>query len=99
MFLIIKCPPSRNTLLPFCKAIVHFLQSVPMEPHDDGDDREEAEDFDPTEVFTVEDFLAEDEIMDEFIREIGDELKADIERESTTPRRRRRQSGPRRYCH
>jgi hypothetical protein len=53
-----------------------------MEPHppaDDEDDLPEADDFDPTEVFTVEDFLAEDEIIEEFVNEIGDGLKADIE--------------------
>jgi len=39
-----------------------------MEPHppnDDSDDLPEADDFDPTEVFTMEDFLAEDEIVEE----------------------------------
>ncbi|XP_062209204.1 uncharacterized protein LOC133910985 [Phragmites australis] len=73
-----------------------------MEPQDEEDDvlddLEEIEDFDPTGVFIVEDFLAEDEIIEEFIRELGDEMKADIDRRSSTvPNRRRRQIGPRRY--
>jgi hypothetical protein len=33
----------------------------PLSPADDEDDLLEANDFDPTEVFTMEDFLAEDE--------------------------------------
>jgi hypothetical protein len=71
-----------------------------MEPHppaDDEDDLPEADDFDPTEVFTVEDFLAEDEIIEEFVKEIGDGLKADIEGGTSSVTRHRRQSGPRRY--
>ncbi|XP_072148025.1 uncharacterized protein [Setaria viridis] len=71
-----------------------------MEPHpptDDEDDLPEADDFDPTEVFTVEDFLAEDEIVEEFVMQIGDGLKADIEGGTSSVTRRRRQSGPRRY--
>ena len=71
-----------------------------MEPHppnDDEDDLPEADDFDPTEVFTMEDFLAEDEIVEEFVRKIGDGLKADIEGRTSSVTRRRRQSGPRRY--
>ena len=71
-----------------------------MEPHppnDDENDLPEADDFDPTEVFTMEDFLAEDEIVEEFVRKIGDGLKADIEGRTSSVTRRRRQSGPRRY--
>ena len=71
-----------------------------MEPHppnDDEDNLPEADDFDPTEVFTMEDFLAEDEIVEEFMRKIGDGLKADIEGRTSCVTRRRRQSGPRRY--
>ncbi|XP_066385521.1 uncharacterized protein [Miscanthus floridulus] len=71
-----------------------------MEPHppnDDEYDLPEADDFDPTEVFTMKDFLAEDEIVEEFVRKIGDGLKANIEGHTSSVTRRRRQSGPRRY--
>lgn len=37
---------------------------------------------DPSDVFTV--FLVEDKITEEFTRELGDELKADINKESST---------------
>ena len=45
----------------------------------------------------MDDFLAEDEIIEEFVRKIGDGLKADIEGGTSYVTRRRRQSGPRRY--
>ncbi|KAF0926738.1 hypothetical protein E2562_027168 [Oryza meyeriana var. granulata] len=68
---------------------------VPMEPHDEEDEVQDAEDSDPTEVFTMEDMLAEDEILQDMVAE---EFKANIHEEaSTVSRRRRRQSGPRRY--
>ncbi|CAD6209295.1 unnamed protein product [Miscanthus lutarioriparius] len=62
----------------------------------DEDDLPEADDFDPTEVFTMEDFLEEDEIVEEFVRKIGDGFKADIQGGTSSVTRRRRQSGPRR---
>ena len=55
---------------------------------------QDAEDFDPAEVFTVEDMLAEDGILEDMIQE---ELKAYIDGEASTVSRRRRQTGPRRY--
>jgi len=45
----------------------------------------------------MEDFLAEDEIVEEFVRKIGDGLKTDIVGGTPSVTRRRRQSGPRRY--
>uniref|UniRef100_A0A0D3HM52 Uncharacterized protein n=1 Tax=Oryza barthii TaxID=65489 RepID=A0A0D3HM52_9ORYZ len=65
---------------------------------DGGDEDTVLEEIDPAEVYTLEDFLAEDEIMESFRRKIGDKLKAKIEGSSSAPpRRRQRQSGPRRY--
>ena len=61
----------------------------PLPPDDDEDVLPEADDFDPTEVFTMEDFLAEDEIIEEFVRKIGDGLKADIEEGTSSVTRRR----------
>ncbi|CAN6338303.1 unnamed protein product [Urochloa humidicola] len=58
------------------------------------DEVEDVEDFDPTEVYTVEDLLAEDEMFDELLSE---ELLVDKDGEAATVGRRRRQSGPRRY--
>ncbi|CAD6239511.1 unnamed protein product [Miscanthus lutarioriparius] len=57
------------------------------------DEVQDAEDFDPTEVFTVEDMLAEDGILEDMIQA---ELKAYIDGEASTVSRRRRQTGPRR---
>lgn len=55
------------------------------------------EDFDPAEVYTLEDFIAEDARLEEFRRKIN-KIKAKFQGESSEPpRRRRRQSGPRRY--
>lgn len=66
-----------------------------MEPHDAEDALQDVEDFDPTEVFTVEDMLEEDEILEDIAAE---EFKAGIDEEASTgSRRRRRQSGSRRY--
>lgn len=65
---------------------------------DGGNEDTVLEEIDPAEVYTLEDFLAEDEIMESFRRKIGDKLKAKIEGSSSgPPRRRQRQSGPRRY--
>jgi hypothetical protein len=71
----------------------------PLPPADDEDDLPEADDFDPTEVFTMEDFLAEDEILKEFVNKIGDGLKADIEGGTSSVTRRQLQSGPRNRTH
>jgi hypothetical protein len=66
-----------------------------MEPHDEEDELQDAEDFEPTEVFTVEDMLAEDEILEDMAAE---EFKTRIDEEaSTESSRHRRHSGPRRY--
>ena len=51
----------------------------PLPPADDEDYLPKADDFDPTEVFTMEDFLAKNEIVEEFVRKTGDGLKANIE--------------------
>ncbi|KAF8673451.1 hypothetical protein HU200_049018 [Digitaria exilis] len=48
-----------------------------------------SEEIDPSEVYTLDDFLAEDEIMESFQRKIGDKLKAKIEGDSSEPPRRR----------
>jgi hypothetical protein len=40
-----------------------------MEPHNEEDELQDTEDFDPTEVFTVEDMLAEDEILEDMAAE------------------------------
>ncbi|CAO2204234.1 unnamed protein product [Urochloa humidicola] len=64
-----------------------------MEPHED-DEVQDVEDFDPTEVFTVDDMIAEDEMFDEIVAE---EFKTVVDGESSTVCRRPRQSGPRRY--
>jgi len=55
---------------------------------------QDVEDFDPAEVFTVEDMLAEDGILEDMIQE---ELKAYIDGEASTVSRHRRQTGPCRY--
>jgi len=55
---------------------------------------QDAEDFDPTEVFTVDDMLAEDEILEDMLAE---DFKANIDERGTSTVCRRRQSGPRRY--
>jgi len=63
-----------------------------QQPEDDADD------FDPMEVYTMEDFMEEDaildaifeEILEEFTRELGEELKANIDGESSTVTRRHR---------
>ena len=47
-----------------------------MEPHDEQDEVQDAEDFDPTEVFTVDDMLAEDEILEDMLAE---DFKANID--------------------
>jgi hypothetical protein len=65
-----------------------------MESSDEEGDLQDAEDFDPTEVFTVDDMLTEDEIL-EYI--VAEEFKADMDGEASTIPHRRRQSGPRRY--
>jgi hypothetical protein len=65
-----------------------------MESSDEEGDLQDAEDFDPTEVFTVDDMLAEDEILEDIVAE---EFKADMDGEASTVSHRRRQSGPRRY--
>jgi hypothetical protein len=52
--------------------------------------------LDPSEVYTLEDFLAEDEILDEFGRKIEENLKVAIDGEASNPPRRRRLSGIRR---
>jgi len=71
-----------------------------QQPEDDVDD------FDPMEVYTMEDFMEEDtildaifeEILEEFRRELGEELKANIDGESSTVNRRHgRHSRSRRY--
>ena len=65
-----------------------------MEPHDEQDEVQDAEDFDPTEVFTVDDMLAEDEILEDMLAE---DFKANIDERGTSTVCHRRQSGPRRY--
>jgi hypothetical protein len=63
-----------------------------QQPEDDVDD------FDPMDVYTMEDFMEEDAILEEFRRELGEELKANIDAESSTVTcRHRRHSRPRRY--
>jgi predicted nucleic-acid-binding Zn-ribbon protein len=49
-----------------------------QQPEDDVDD------FDPMDVYTMEDFMEEDAILEEFRRELGEELKANIDAESST---------------
>nr|TKW14439.1 hypothetical protein SEVIR_5G168400v2 [Setaria viridis] len=56
----------------------------------------EHEDFDPAEVYMLEDFVAEDARLEEFRRKISDKIKAKVQGESSEPPRRR-QSRPRRY--
>jgi hypothetical protein len=65
-----------------------------MEPSDEEGDLQDAEDFDSTEVFTVDDMLAEDEILEDIVAE---EFKADMDGEASIVSHRRRRSGPRRY--
>ncbi|RLN39642.1 hypothetical protein C2845_PM01G36130 [Panicum miliaceum] len=70
-------------------AVMNDLYILPMEPHEE--EVQDDEDSDPTEVFTVDDMLEEDEIIDQII---ADELKADMDGDaSTVPRRCPRQSG------
>ena len=57
-----------------------------MEPHDEQDEVQDAEDFDPTEVFTVDDMLAEDEILEDMVEE---EFKANINEEASSTVTRR----------
>ena len=59
---------------------------VPMEPHDEQDQVQDAEDFDPAEVFTVEDMLVEDEILEDMVEE---EFKANINEEASSTVTRR----------
>jgi hypothetical protein len=58
-----------------------------MEPSDKEGDLQDAEDFDHTEVFTVDDMLAEDEILEDIVAE---EFKADMDGEASTVSHRRR---------
>jgi hypothetical protein len=58
-----------------------------MEPSDEEGDLQDAEDFDPTEVFTVDDMLAEDEILEDIVAE---EFKADKDGEASIVSRCRR---------
>jgi hypothetical protein len=51
-----------------------------MEPHDEENEVQDAEDFDPTEVLTIEDMLAEDEILEDIVAE---EFKANIDEEAS----------------
>lgn len=75
-----------------------YMSQQPVPPtSDQGDNHEEVHDFDPIEVFTVEDFLEEDEILEEYRNKIGEELMASVDGEASSVPRRRRQSGPRRY--
>lgn len=67
-------------------------------PQESSDVLGDVDDFDPMEVYIVDDFMEENDIFDEFITKIGEELKAEIEGESSgCTRHCRRQSEPRRY--
>ena len=55
--------------------------------------QEIVDEFDPLEVYSLEDFIAEEEILDEFGRKIEEKLKVKIGEESATTQRRRHVSG------
>ena len=59
------------------------------------DDDDDTDTLDPTKVYTLEDFITEQEILDRIGEWIGAELMAKLEEQSVESSRRR--SGPRRY--
>lgn len=64
----------------------------------EDDEGEEPVEIDPADVYTLDDFLAEDEKLESFRRRIGDKLKAKFEGASSEPpSHRQRQSGPQMY--
>jgi hypothetical protein len=60
-----------------------------------SDDFDAADDVDPAIVYTLEDFLAEQEFLDSIGRQIAGKLKAKLEEQSAESSRRR--SGPGRH--
>uniref|UniRef100_J3MSI3 Uncharacterized protein n=1 Tax=Oryza brachyantha TaxID=4533 RepID=J3MSI3_ORYBR len=50
-----------------------------QEEHDESEGEDLVE-IDPADVYTFDDFLAEDQVLDSFRRKIGDKLKAKLER-------------------
>jgi len=87
--------PDGDPPLPDDDDQVHSGEDLESEDLGDDCDREE---IDPAEVYTLEDFLIEDEKLEAFRRKIGEKLKANIEGSSSEPPcHRQRQSGPRRY--
>lgn len=59
------------------------------ESSDEVEDTGELEDFDPTEVYTLDDFMAEDEFLEGYEAKIAEKLKAKIDEGMSNPPRRR----------